>query len=212
MYQIVTVEIGHPRYEELLGPLRDDDQLSRSMWWDAESRLDETPGKRWVIAVVDDMGRSVAAAWAAAVTVDGQLKCCNNYERREYRGRGLYAAAYEHRHRIIVEPSELPCVTYIFREPLQLHLDDEWRVTGEGDSVVPDAPPHHWYELRRGVETPAALHREAVRRPEPAIGAPAARTRSAPPVRLLEVVVVRVFRVVGVGGVLRPVVEAAGRG
>ena len=61
-----------------------------------------------------------------------------------------FAAVHDaQRHRTIVVSSPLPCVTYVFSDPVRLHLADGWRITDEGDSHEPDAPSHHWYELRR---------------------------------------------------------------
>ncbi|GAA2360730.1 hypothetical protein Cme02nite_38010 [Catellatospora methionotrophica] len=148
--ELVTVWIGHPRYEELLGPVRADTALLRQMWLDAESELDEQPGKLWCVSVVD--GR--AGAWAAAVEDCGVLRCCNSYEVPAYRGRGLYAAAYAHRHATIVAPSTLPAITYVYDQPLPLHLADGWAVTASGTSTVsePDGDgrfEHRWHAMRR---------------------------------------------------------------
>lgn len=147
-YKIITVEIGHPRYEDLLGPVRAEAALLRQMWLDAESALDEAPGKQWVVAVVD--GR--AGAWAAAYVKDGTLHCVNSYE--VVRGRGLYAAAYRHRHDTIVAPWTGLAVTYVYDQPLPLHLADGWRLVQSGVSTVdePDGDgktEHRWHELRR---------------------------------------------------------------
>lgn len=149
--EIVTVEIGHPRYEELIGALRTDAVLLRRMWLDAESNLDERPGKRWVVAVVD----GVAAAWAAAYVEAGVLHCCNSYERPGFRDRGLYAAVYRHRHDTIVAPWAGPALTFVYDQPLCRHLADGWDRLTTGFSVVdePDGDGetiHRWHELRRG--------------------------------------------------------------
>lgn len=150
IYELVTVWVGHPRYEELVGPLRADADLLATMWQEAESRLDEAPGKRWCLAVVEHDGQLVAGAWAAAIVLpDGTLKCTNSYERPNFRGHGLYMAAYRHRHSTIVRRHGGPAITYVYAQPLGLHLADGWNITDEGDSDEPDAPSHHWYELRR---------------------------------------------------------------
>jgi hypothetical protein len=152
--EVVTVQLGDPAYEELLGPVREDRALLAQMWADAESRLDEEPGKSWCIAMVEVDGRQVAAAWAAAVEVEHQsgvrmLRCCNNYERPGYRGRGLYALAYAHRHATVVRPSGMPAITWIFDQPRALHERDGWVVTDVGISREPDIEPHRWFEMRR---------------------------------------------------------------
>lgn len=149
-FELVTIWIGHPRYEELLAPVRVDAALLRRMLLDAESQLDEQLGKLWCVAVVDGQ----AGAWAAAVEDCGMLRCCNSYEVPAYRGLGLYAAAYRHRHDTIVAPSTLSAVTYVYDQPLPLHLADGWAVTASGTSAVaePDGDgkiEHRWHEMRR---------------------------------------------------------------
>lgn len=160
-YEIVTVQFGHPRYEDLVGPLRQDEELLATMWQDAESLLDEDAGKQWCIAVVN----GVAAAWSCAILAEEggrtYLKGCNNYEAPAYRGRGLYLAAYRHRHRTIISRSELPCLTYIFPGPLGLHIADGWRRTIDAWSDANDTPgrphpSHHWYRLVRDPGRPPA--------------------------------------------------------
>lgn len=151
---LFNVRLGDSLYEDLLGQIRNDPALLARMWDDAESHLDEAPGKVWsVAAVTDHRGRWTPAAWAAAIeqTEDGRpvLKCCNNYERPGYRGHGAYAAAYAHRHTTIVAPSHLPGVTYLFRQPIGLHEADGWYRTGVQGVSTEAAQSHEWWELRR---------------------------------------------------------------
>lgn len=123
------------------------------IWADAESAMDDEPGKVWCVATVRAGGRRVAAAWAAAYETEehGQrvLKCCDNYEHPDWRGRGLYGLAYAWRHATVLVPSGLPAVTYVFAQPVAKDEADGWVVTDEGDS----ADGHHWYEMRRDPPT-----------------------------------------------------------
>jgi hypothetical protein len=149
--ELVTCQTGDGAYAELLGPVVADPDLLAQMWADAEADRGElvAPGTTWVIAAVHAGGRRHPAAWAGATVIeeDGQqvLKLVCSYEVPAWRGRGLYALAYAERHRTIVEPWSGPAVTYIFAQPLALHLADGWTVTGEGISN----DGHAWYELRR---------------------------------------------------------------
>ena len=138
-------------YEPLIGSLREDSALLATMWQEAESRLDEAPEgapyvKMWWVTLAPNT--SEPAAWAALVLgASGEVVCCNNYERGEWRGLGLYEQAYRRRHAILAALG-MPAVTYIFAQPLALHLADGWRITGQGDSAEMGVPSHHWYELR----------------------------------------------------------------
>lgn len=151
-YEIVTTRQGDTRYDALIGAVRADRALMATVWSDSESRMPESSGKVWYVAVVG----GVPAAWCAAETVDGVLRCTDSYERHGYRGHGLYAAVYAYRHLdavLVAEREGMPAVTYVFAEPLALHLADGWVVTAEGDSAELDAPAHHWFELRRPADT-----------------------------------------------------------
>lgn len=151
--RVVTLAYGEPEYGVRLGQVSGDAELVARMWADAESRPFELaePGTRWSIALVDDGDGEVPAAWCAVreITEDGQpvLKGLCNYEVPAYRGHGLYLAAYRERHRRVVRPSVLPAVTYLFAQPIGLHLGDGWHHTGlTGPGELPD---HQWWELRR---------------------------------------------------------------
>lgn len=154
-HEVLNLSIGDERYEEVLGQIRDDADLRRQMWADAEHRFDEAPAKVWTVVVVRDRGPWAPAAWAAAsVQHDGDepvLRCSDNYERRGPGRRwGLYPVAYRHRHITIVAPSPLPALTYLFDGPVRLHEADGWYRTGLSDtSCEPGINPHDWWELRR---------------------------------------------------------------
>jgi hypothetical protein len=148
-FELVNVWQGHPRYEELIGQIRNDATLREQMWLDAEHRFEEVPGKVWSVAAVRDGDHWVPAAWAAARVEGGALLCSDNYERRDYRGRGLYAQAYAHRHRTVVLQICLPARTFIFAQPRGLHEADGWVLTGLSKTSHAAGIPHDWWELRR---------------------------------------------------------------
>lgn len=148
-FHLVNVQIGHPRYNSLIGQIRTDAELREQMWRDAEHRLEESPGKIWSLAIVREGDRWSPVAWAAARTESGVLLCSDNYERRGYRDRGLYAAAYAHRHATVVLPSGLPARTYIFAQPRALHEADGWASTGLSGTSDAAGIPHEWFEMDR---------------------------------------------------------------
>ncbi|GGM27305.1 hypothetical protein GCM10011608_10080 [Micromonospora sonchi] len=148
-YEVVNVAPGHRRYEELIGQIRANPALLARMWADAEHRLDEPPGKTWTVATVLYDGRWIPAAWAACIEQDGLLRCCDNYEHPGWRGHGLYAAAYRHRHATIVAPSRLPAITYLFAQPIPLHEADGWYRTGVRGISTAAGVEHEWWEMRR---------------------------------------------------------------
>lgn len=144
MIEILTLTPDHPRYVEIIAHFAAE-PLATQWWSDAESRHE--PGVSYALVLADD----VPAAWAGWIVteIDGiwTLKCCSNYERRGAgRERGLYALAYNHRHRATVAPSALAAVTYLFPEPIELHEADGWTRTGLAD-LSDDG--HDWAELRR---------------------------------------------------------------
>ncbi len=151
---VTVVTSGTQWYEDLLGPVRSNTSLLQQMWRDAESELDEEPGKQWAIVSVWHEGRWVAAAWAAAVerqdddTGETYLLCCNNYEVPEWRGHGLYGRAFLYRQDEIVEKRALPARTFVFDQPRPLHERFDWRVLASGVSQEPGLDPHVWFEMR----------------------------------------------------------------
>ncbi len=142
---VITLAHGQPLYADLLDGIRNDRDLVAAMGADAESHPDELdlPGTRWSVALLED---GTPAAWCAARTEDGTLKCHSNYEVRAWRGRRLYEAAYHARHRDVVHPSGLAAVTYLFDAPIGLHEANGWRRTGQTGCGVTG---HQWWELRR---------------------------------------------------------------
>ncbi len=127
----------------------------RTQWRD-DAESEHEPDVSYLMVLVDDGGPLVPAAWAGYRVIDGVLHCCNNYVRREYRGRNpeLYAMAYAARHREVVAVLNMPAVTYLYAQPIPLHEADGWiRDTGPGSHGVsrarPDGEEHPWWRLRR---------------------------------------------------------------
>lgn len=134
-----------------------------SEWWiDAESGAD--PGVSYVIVYdLDEHGNEVPAAWAGwIIEVDLEerfgggavLRCCNNYVRRGFRDRDpeLYALAYRHRHDQVVAQLGLPAFSFLYEQPIPLHLADGWEydtpVDEPGESrPYPGGELHRWWRL-----------------------------------------------------------------
>lgn len=125
--------------------------------WRADAESEHEDGISYVM-VLDDDGtgrRHVPAAWAGYRIEDGVLRCCNNYVRHGFRDRDpeLYEVAYRARHDLVVAGCGLPAVTYLFPEPIPLHLADGWELdtTPEGSGISRDIPgvEHHWRRLTR---------------------------------------------------------------
>ena len=142
--ELLTIEIGHPRYEEIMRPIRQNVRLRQQMWDDAEHAFDEEPGKSWCMVLCN----GIPAAWAASTCPPSRLLCCDNYERRgSGRQYGLYRLAYDFRHATIVAPSTLPAITYLGAEPIPLHEADGWVKTGTHG--VSSSTGLEWWQLHR---------------------------------------------------------------
>lgn len=152
-YRVTTLTYGEPEYAVRLAQIQSDSELVHRMWIDAESRPHELAlaGTSWSITLVRGGGQELPAAWCAAHQIDDDgapvLRCHSNYEVPAYRGHGLYMAAYQERHRRIIRTSALPAVTYLFAQPMGLHLADGWATTGL--TGPGDLDGHQWWELRR---------------------------------------------------------------
>lgn len=153
---VSTLVHGSSRYSWLFDQLCDDVELATSLWEDAESRPSEldVPGTLWTVVTVRDQ----LAAWCAArLTVTGRsgevLKCFHNYEVPRYRGHDLYERAYRRRHRDVILPFSQTApigsvaVTYLFSQPIPLHLADNWCLTGVSGVSRAATEPHEWWEL-----------------------------------------------------------------
>ncbi|MBQ1047820.1 hypothetical protein KBX50_04975 [Micromonospora sp. C51] len=154
--EVITLVHGTPHFGALLARTRADPELIERMWVDAECTPDEldVPGTWWSVAVLHDGSR--LAAWAAARVDGGVLKCFANYEVPGIgRELGLYRDVYRERHRSVVLRMGLPAVTYLFAEPIPLHLADGWYRTGlQGESETTGTVTHTWQELRREPTSP----------------------------------------------------------
>jgi hypothetical protein len=147
--EVIDVRVGHPRHPPLISPLREP-ELADQWWDDAESHAEATVSYM-VVYAPDPSGAMVPAAWAGWVLGGNALRCCDNYVRRGFRRRRpeLYEMAYRARHRQVVQVLGLPGVTYLFPEPVGLHLRDGWvRDTSPGSSGTRDGrPEHRWQRL-----------------------------------------------------------------
>ncbi len=142
----------------------------RTQWWDdAESRADY--GVSYVVVYeLDEHGVEVPAAWAGWIQeldldqrfwngaggVEIVLRCCNNYVRHGFRNRtpDLYQLAYRHRHEHVVAKLGLPAYSYLYEQPIPLHLPDGWEyhtpIDQPGESRArPGGELHRWWEMRR---------------------------------------------------------------
>lgn len=142
--EILILHCGDPRYEAVIGGLRRDVELLDLMWQAAESRLDEHPDKVWIVAA--EGGRALAWAAYRPGPDDIEVQAVNSFERPEVWDTDWYGIVYAVRHELIRHHS---AITYVYDEPLDLHLWDGWVCTDDGWSSEPDAPAHHWHELRR---------------------------------------------------------------
>jgi hypothetical protein len=145
-YEVLIVQLGDPRYEEVLGRLRADRALLELMRVQAGFDLVEHPEKVWIIAV-DPTGQPLA--WCAYEPSDEpgiDVKCVDSCERPECWDEDVYLVVYTARHELIRQHR---AVTYIYPEPVELHETDGWAVTGTGISREPGMPERRWYRLAR---------------------------------------------------------------
>ncbi len=148
---IITLRPEDTEYQHFMSVLGS--EPLRTQWWnDAESGVE--PGISYSMVLVDDQP-AAWAGWYVSRSEPKLLHCCNNYVRQGYRDRRpeLYELAYRHRHRTVVQALGLPGITYLFPEPVPLHLADGWVLdTGpnaRGTSRAwPDGELHHWQRLR----------------------------------------------------------------
>lgn len=144
---VETFEPGSPGYTDLLDALCA--EPLRTQWWhDAESAVE--PGTTYVVAYGSgDNNLFGMAAWAGLRISDGVVRCCDNYVRRGFRGRGFYESVYWVRHQILAGFG-MPGETFLFPEPILLHEAGGWvrdaRPAGSGVSTVTGVP-HRWQRL-----------------------------------------------------------------
>lgn len=149
MTEILILRQGDPLYEPIIGGLRADTDLLDYMWQAAESRLDEHADKVWIVAARNGRALAWCAYEPSAGHADAGVKCTNSFERPECWDEDLYGIVYQARHEII---RHYRALTYVYGEPLPLHLWDGWTQVDDGWSGEPDAPSHHWYALLRDAD------------------------------------------------------------
>ncbi|MEV0732322.1 hypothetical protein [Polymorphospora sp. NPDC050346] len=156
--EILILCEGDPRYEEVIGGLRDDQDLLDLMWQAAESRLDEHPDKVWIVAV--DGARALAwCAYQPATDPRAQVQAVNSFERPEAWDADWYGVVYAVRHELIRYRAGL---TYVYDEIVDLHGWDGWTPTDDGWSNEPDTPSHHWTELLRPADPTPSIRLQLV--------------------------------------------------
>jgi hypothetical protein len=148
-------------YDQLLKEL-EEEPLATEWWNDAESRADY--GVSYIVVYdLDEHGNEVPAAWAGWIhelDLDEQLgggmivRCCNNYVRRGFRDRDpeLYAVAYRRRHEQIVLRFGVPAYSFLYRQPIPIHLADGWEYDTPADEpgesrAYPGGELHQWWRL-----------------------------------------------------------------
>lgn len=155
--RITTLTPDDLGYAELIAELSA--EPLRTQWLeDAESEA-EAGTSYAVVFAEDGAGKVVPAAWAGWRIVDvggeQQLQCCSNYVRHGFRDRRpeLYGLAYRLRHGMVVTRVAMRAFTFLYRQPIPLHLADGWTYDtpqdAPGTSVSPGGQVHHWWRLVR---------------------------------------------------------------
>lgn len=119
--------------------------------WHNDAESEHVDGVSYVVALVG----GEPAAWAGwRIERDGTLRCWNNYVRHGYRDLDpdAYASVYAARHRDVVLRLGVPAETYLYPEPIPLHLADGWVIDPSPEASgtshpYPDGPVHHWRRL-----------------------------------------------------------------
>jgi hypothetical protein len=140
---VQTLTHGDRRYTALLARIRAAPGLEQHMLSDAESTPAEldVPGTLWAVVTIS----GEPTAWSALTGG----KAHSNFERRGYRGRGFYRDAFLARQAEIVRLGQ-PVETFIFPQPVALHLAAGWRIdpaTRGQSSPFPGGPVHEWQRL-----------------------------------------------------------------
>jgi hypothetical protein len=152
--QIFNVHPGDFAYDAFLWELQQEPLRTEAR---VDADHEHYDGIRYT--VVYDLMRGVErpAAWAGFVstTIDGQpgLKCVNNYVRHSFRGGPIryYDFAFHYRQQTILHTTGLPAETYLFPEPIPLHLAHGWITdtspTGTGIHRPDNGPARTWQRL-----------------------------------------------------------------
>jgi hypothetical protein len=139
---IVTCQMGQEFYSRYVSPMLANPPAE--VWADAEIGLTtaEHPEKVWWLAV--DENERVLAFCAAWPGEGGDTECGHNYElghreRTERHWPTVFAAR-----QLWLLHMGVSAYTYIFDQPLELHLAHGWRL--DGDEGVSELD-HHWQRL-----------------------------------------------------------------
>jgi len=127
-YHISILTPGDGGYEHILGPMRADLVLREYARDAADCHLREHPRKVWVVA--HDPGGVLA--WCAYEPADEpgvEVKACDSVELPRAWDTDVWSVLYEVRQTLI---GARTAVTYVYDQPLWLHLVDGWRPAGVG--------------------------------------------------------------------------------
>ncbi len=147
---VVTFTCVDPMFETVFGPVFEDQALCGYIKSDAEHVMSRTrqtsdPDKRWWV-VVSPAGE--ALAWCAAWAMNSDprtIMCGENYERRGLgRELAVYPLAFAARQEWLIKQPITNAVTYIFRQPIELHEAAGWCKTG---ATATSHHEHQWWEL-----------------------------------------------------------------
>lgn len=155
--ELAAISYGEPSYEPIVAPLRADRTLADLMWRHAESRWDDRPGDRLILATVD----GVPAAWRLLRPTIQPLPTRGwsavilariAYVRPGYRVGDIGVDVYEQVHHATQQLiEEIGCVaqSWVYERPRQLMLRDGWRdMPGEhGISTEVPGEPHEWWGM-----------------------------------------------------------------
>lgn len=147
MIEIICTRVGMATYRYVRPLIKDP---SPEVWADAEIDMraaTRNPGKIWWLAVEGDRVLAQCAAWPADM-IRPLWECGHNYE-YGHRGRAerYWPKVFAARQAWLVEHGlthRLTAVTYVFDQPLALHLSAGWTLTGMQDV---SEHGHHWQEL-----------------------------------------------------------------
>lgn len=145
-FTVVTLTEGTWGFNRWMRPVLEDQELRRTIWAQAEDRLELPKGKVWYVAVSEDAKdtRGIAMAWSAYWPVKHGIRCGSNYVREGFRGLGLWEETFIKRHE---DTKLMNAVTHLFPYPEALHEGYGWqRIPGDcGTSSEPDTEgPHDW--------------------------------------------------------------------
>jgi hypothetical protein len=152
-YDVIRVRLGDDTYERYLRPLLADPEPEILDDADIDMRTAEHEAKRWWLAVKGGQVLAFCALWPDPDRprwVSDQWIAGHNYERR---GPGRHLQAYTavfHARQGLISRRRYRCRTWIFDEPVGLHIAAGWRRAKthyDPADVSERNPEHHWQEL-----------------------------------------------------------------